>query len=175
MSRYLEQQARRAAIDKLTDKQTKAISMLANGFQADTIAHELNINPGTLRQWKMIPLFRAELDAAEVDGVDSIRRYMLQATYKTMSAVLERIVENPDSKHADVLKALETFTRKFGNVDGTAQGAHVEVNSTSFAQHNTVSVEGPSEDRIASIVQNVLTARQQLEAPVVEGEVLEDE
>ena len=75
--------------DKLSAKQLKAVSMLAEGLSCSAVAKSLSITPQTISAWKRVALFQATINSIAMSNLEKTRTQLQYASSSAVDALIE--------------------------------------------------------------------------------------
>ena len=81
---------------KLSDKQIKAISLLASGKLCRTVADELSVTPQTISEWKRQPAFVAEINKLRKEVLDAASAKIQFSVTEALDVLVEVAHEAPN-------------------------------------------------------------------------------
>jgi hypothetical protein len=111
----------------LTSQQQQAASAIAKGQPLREIAESLRVSIRTVQRWQLLPEFSHEVErlqevvSVQIDQAVQSEAVELSCVYSRLPSVLNRaltrleaIIDDPDSRASDILKASQLLARWSG-------------------------------------------------------------
>jgi len=118
--------------DKLSAKQFKAASMLAEGQACSIVAKALSITPQTISAWKKVALFQATINSITMSHLEKTRTQLQNASSSAVDTLVELARESklPETRRKAAMDILRLTGFEPGCHDTFAWG----VESTTVQQ-----------------------------------------
>ena len=105
-------------MNKLTNKQLKALPLMAQGMPGKNVAKEVSVTPQTVSEWKRSPVFMATLNSLKMEALESARGQLEHSPSKAIQTLIE-LMDNSENEETRRKAALDIL-----RLNGFEPGKH---------------------------------------------------